>query len=303
VSDFILNLARRGAGLAPVVALQPPFTPASAPDVGTAHATEPRSERAPRDEDRPELQVRVEPPSSQAQVSPAAAPPSPVPAPPTPPPPQARTSPLPPPAGISDVAPAQEPVPQPTEPAVPRPEEESAYPTTAAEPQSSPLQHTRPPAPLTAPMPRAEPAVQISGEPFSPAPSRPAAQPQPTPLPTQPETNLAAMPTAVRPTLAHETRGASEGETVAHVQPATPPMTPARQAIIKPAPASERPFALPTMMGPTVTPSEPRPIQVRIGTIEVRATTPPAPTPPPAPKPQGFDNYLALRTYANREDY
>lgn len=80
-------------------------------------------------------------------------------------------------------------------------------------------------------------------------------------------------------------------------------MTPGRQAIIEPAPTSERPFALPTMTEPAVTPSEPRPIQVRIGTIEVRATTPPAPTPPPAPKHQGFDDYLALRTYVNREDY
>ena len=56
------------------------------------------------------------------------------------------------------------------------------------------------------------------------------------------------------------------------------------------------------MMGPTVTPAEARPIQVRLGTIEVRATKPPtAPAPPPAPAPQGFDDYARIRTYMNWE--
>jgi len=41
VSDFVLNLVRRGAGLVPAVALRPPFVPSFAPNLGTAHTTEP----------------------------------------------------------------------------------------------------------------------------------------------------------------------------------------------------------------------------------------------------------------------
>ena len=51
------------------------------------------------------------------------------------------------------------------------------------------------------------------------------------------------------------------------------------------------------------TPAEPRPIQVRIGTIEVRATTPPAPPKPPVPTPQGFDDYAPLRNYLTWGQY
>jgi len=44
---------------------------------------------------------------------------------------------------------------------------------------------------------------------------------------------------------------------------------------------------------------------VRIGTIEVRATTPPTPsplpTPAPAPTVQGFDDYTLIRNYVNWE--
>jgi hypothetical protein len=43
-------------------------------------------------------------------------------------------------------------------------------------------------------------------------------------------------------------------------------------------------------------------VQIHIGTVEVRATTPPpAPAPRPAPAPQGFDDYVQIRTYVNRE--
>ncbi|MBA2714809.1 MAG: hypothetical protein H0U55_14790 [Rubrobacteraceae bacterium] len=51
----------------------------------------------------------------------------------------------------------------------------------------------------------------------------------------------------------------------------------------------------------TVTPrQEPGPIQVHIGTVEVRASTPP-PAPRQPPEPGGFDGYLAVRTYAGWE--
>jgi hypothetical protein len=48
----------------------------------------------------------------------------------------------------------------------------------------------------------------------------------------------------------------------------------------------------------------PQPVHVRIGPIEVRATTPPA-APPPAPStapvPTGFDDYAAIRSYMSWE--
>lgn len=57
----------------------------------------------------------------------------------------------------------------------------------------------------------------------------------------------------------------------------------------------------PMLAEPAIIPSEPRPIQVRIGTIEVRATTPPPPAPPSPSAPQGFDEYVRIRTYVNWE--
>jgi len=57
---------------------------------------------------------------------------------------------------------------------------------------------------------------------------------------------------------------------------------------------------------PGVTPPAPQSTHVRIGTIEVRATTPPA-TPPPAPQslpvPTGFEDYAMVRSYRSWERY
>jgi hypothetical protein len=68
-----------------------------------------------------------------------------------------------------------------------------------------------------------------------------------------------------------------------------------RRSVVRPEPA--RPAGLtPMLQRPTERP-EREPIHVRIGTVEVRATTP-APAPPLAPVPQGFDDYAAIRCYA-----
>jgi hypothetical protein len=55
-----------------------------------------------------------------------------------------------------------------------------------------------------------------------------------------------------------------------------------------------------------VTPPAPQPTQVRIGTIEVRATTQPAAPPPAsqtAPVPTGFEDYAMIRSYRSWERY
>lgn len=51
---------------------------------------------------------------------------------------------------------------------------------------------------------------------------------------------------------------------------------------------------------PTTAQPESGPIQVRIGTVEVRASTPPAAS-RQTPEPQGFDAYAAMRTYTGWE--
>lgn len=71
--------------------------------------------------------------------------------------------------------------------------------------------------------------------------------------------------------------------------------------MIRPAPIHSSTFTASDKS--TDTSTESRAIQVRIGTIEVRATTPPAPAPPRAPTPQGFDDYAPVRTYLTWGQY
>jgi len=65
-------------------------------------------------------------------------------------------------------------------------------------------------------------------------------------------------------------------------------------------PEQVQPQVSPPPRRPAASQPEPDSIQVRIGAVEVRATS--ATTPPPAPQPtsapQGFDDYAAVRSYA-----
>lgn len=54
---------------------------------------------------------------------------------------------------------------------------------------------------------------------------------------------------------------------------------------------------------PSYSSKESQPVKVRIGTIEVKATTLQEPAPPRAPKPQGFKDYVLIRNYLTRRDY
>jgi hypothetical protein len=412
MSNFILNLVRRGAGLAPVVALQPPFAPGLAPELGAAHTTGP--EMAPADGATPEIPVQsateptLAPPAASTPMAPmlTSAPPATPPAetprrraqaPATPSPPQPPTgtvavqvqiprpgeptTPQPPPAeplpggALTGVMPQ---IPEMSEPEavakvqpavqapgdVPEPGHLSGSPTLspAQPPPAEPLPggaptsglalgpgtkgsdaglvgapETRRPQlaqaeaePATALIPtgvmpqipemsepeavaKVQPAVQAPGDVPEPghlsgSPTLSPAQPPPAePLP-RPQTSrdtFARSETcrvaAIHPAPIPWTREASEPEAVAKVQPATPPVTDMSPPLIRPAPT--QPPTFPTPVEPAITQSEPRSIHVHIGTIEVRATTPPPPAPPPAPAPQGFDDYVLVRNYLNWEQY
>ena len=114
------------------------------------------------------------------------------------------------------------------------------------------------------------------------------------------QTSSTVMPTAISPTPQLPPPDSPE-PVLAMVEPVAHEMTLIGLSVVRPAPIQSP--ALPALEKPAAMPSEPRPIQVRIGTIEVRATTPPAPAPPPAPMPQGFDDYVLVRNYVNRGQY
>lgn len=81
--------------------------------------------------------------------------------------------------------------------------------------------------------------------------------------------------------------GAPRPETGAQV-PSIAPRATLPQAIVRPAQGTEAAPPFSTLTERTATPVEPPAIHVRIGTIEVRATTPPAPPPAPVVAPRGL---------------
>jgi hypothetical protein len=97
------------------------------------------------------------------------------------------------------------------------------------------------------------------------------------------------------------------GEPATSAEPASPTLvrpTPASVAspeAVRPTPVIvpelAQAKALPPLRRPAA--AEPESVQVRIGSVEVRAATPPAP--PSAPAPQGFDDYAAVRSYTGWE--
>lgn len=303
MSNFVLNLARRGAGLAPAVAFRPPFVPFFAPNLGTAHTTEPEPATAevPTHSGPAPAVVSVPPPRP---ATPAETPHQP----PQSPHPSSSSQPR---AGTA--APRSQSS-QPVEPATPQPGQRASL--TAAELQTPTPHHTPTPASPPVPPPRIEPTAQVSGDTRksshpADSPAIAAAQSPPAESAPRPQAPRRALgrsepdPTttqaATRTTLMPEAREAPEPEAIAKVQPTMPPASRVTHPpVITPAPVQSPMFPIPAE--PTVSPSEPCSIQVRIGTIEVKASTPPSPpVPPPAPTPQGFDDYALLRNYVNWE--
>jgi hypothetical protein len=125
--------------------------------------------------------------------------------------------------------------------------------------------------------PPGEPAVKQVG-------SNPALLRTEEPLSGEPATSAEpASPTLVRPEPA----------------PAVASPTPVRPAPVI-VPEQAHPQTLPQLHRPSASQPEPDLIQVHIGSLEVRASTPP-PAPLPAPVLQGFDDYAAVRSYAGWE--
>lgn len=308
MSDFLVNVAQRGAGLAPLVKVQPPFIPTFAPGNVAARPAEPDAAPGPADVRSPKplapVQGETPPLTAQAEaLSPRSQPaqtmtPPPLVAVPTEPPTPPHSPPLQvdaPPTGTDRAAEPGQAV-------------ETAT-ATVVSPQAAPLpRHPQPPALIVTPAPVTDSAIQTPMvERPGPAPDRPSTSPG---LPVEAETDPLPRPAAVHPALTQEPYDRAEMD---HPQPIIrstnqlanqAPTQPTIHPAIQPAIAAERPLALPKPGMPAM-PPEPRPIQVRIGTVEVRATTPPPspPSPPPASAPvsRGFDDYVHIRTYVNWE--
>lgn len=322
MSDFILNLVQRGAGLGPRVAQQPPLRPDFAPDAGAAQATKAEPETAPVNEATLEMRSAT----VSRSASPAATPPSTAPvrveATPSATPPAEtlhRRSQGPAPSSprrpLTDTMSSLEEVSRPVEAVTLQPEQGVTGHTpeislTPAEPQPPNPQDTPKPVSPTVPAPRIEPTLQVPGDtpkssqpshsPPLPPPAESAPRPQAPPKPfASLEIGAVAMPPAIRTRPMPEAPEATEPGAVAQVQAAAPHSTTTSSSLIRPG-SPQRPM-FPTLLEAAVTPSEPRPIQVRIGTIEVRASTPPPPAPPRAPTPHGFDDYVLLRNYVSWE--
>lgn len=288
MSAYLLNLARRGAGLPPLAPLRPAMPPHAAPDMGW---------EAPERQPAP-----AEGAFGQAAMGHAEAPQA----------PQA-------------VAPAPITAPQPSSPA-PRPLQyalpatrgpelrplHTPSPTASArsapsEPEDlqerpSPVPRPRPPVAAFHPVEQAEPdAYQraiLPDEPDRPSPeqAQPAIEPatvyRPTPEPLL-QTPVAETPVVEPPVVVRPTPDV-------YGRPPVPAMPAAPAAQIRP--VAESMPALSVLAIPPQPATESRLVQVRIGTIEVRATRPPERPPGCAPEPQGFAAYTAIRTYRGWED-
>lgn len=383
MSDFLVNLARRGAGLASHVAPQPPFSLSFVPEVGAA-----RTVSAPeaRDEANAHPASATTPPPAPLSHLPTplvsevtaieSDSPSQLHTPPTPslattpamtpPKPQTLASPAitldvnaihaapsPKAGNEADAHPATKMISQmQASPPASGPPLTTVAPQPASLPHS-PL-HTPPPPGPTATEPDLPPQLHTPPTPSLATPIEPTArpgtqQPQPTRYPTpKPEIDPAATARlasakrtirssehaphdtpireskAVRPQSAGriaelarppqntEKIGADQSPAKASagkkhpsikVEPAAPAAEAANQVVIRPTPVIEHPPVPLTPRPPAAAKPEPRPVHVRIGTIEVRATTPspPPPAPPPSSAPQGFDNYVSIRTYTSWE--
>jgi hypothetical protein len=132
---------------------------------------------------------------------------------------------------------------------------------------------------------------------------RPEPRRQPVPLAGEPAT-----PTPTPPLTATDAVSAATVSSQATPRGSAPEPSRLEPAlsVVPPAPRLPR-VELPGYAAMPATSATPAPVQVRIGTVEIRATPPPAPTPAPAPAarrpaaPRGFDAYRRARSHERWE--
>lgn len=299
MSNFIYNLAQRGAGLAPTIKLQPSVTPRLTPDLDVVQTNRLEPETVPVEEATPEV-------PTQSEAAPSDTPP--------------ETTEFPTTTDLNRLtAPVQS---EATSP--PAPPEELQLPTNADFVGQTPPNVATRPRPegevkrSTSPMFLVKPKGQIPvgdvPEPRRPIDSKPDLPSEPLPararvrpreqynssfetLETEDVETQASVHTRPAP-LPHEV---SEPKSFAKIEPATSHQTAEREAMVR-SPSVQLPEFKESSKA-NVTSSESRSVQVRIGTIEVRATTPSPPAQAPVQTPKGFDDYGLVRNYINwKED-
>jgi hypothetical protein len=300
MSNFLFNLAQRGAGLAPAMTAQPEAMPPFAAGLHTVHPAQL--------EDTSVGGTASEIPTSGVTASthaPLVERPGPQ-HPRQPSPSQFR-------AGIATTHEWES---WPNEPSRPRPQSDQiSNPQRAPKPASMPVDLRSEEAP---------PLGLATGSKVAAEPAEPSASIRVTPQ-IQEASSLEAVsdqPAAPMPDATPSGRASgSQARLLTRLTPAEPTgrsqtlsgaldeietVLVATPAIIQPPSVirqtSGQPLTSALSGNPSGTPSVPQPIQVRIGTIEVRATTPPT-TPPPAPAPHGFDDYATIRSYMSWERY
>jgi hypothetical protein len=291
VSNFIINLVRRGAGLAPQVPVEPPFTPVFLPGPGGLAPWEAPGANVSAEAERASDNEGLNPPGKIQEVwyPPAQAAPAPPQISPGPP----ALSPAEPLAGISSPPPEKPPRP----PLLSPPGEAVAAQTRVWTPKLAPQGNTQV---LEAPADANQARADYSSP--QPAPTE-AVRPRPIFQPAV----LKEIPGREKAKVFHpEPRGQTpdgpQPWEAARIAPDRRPESEPRQPLIRPAPVKPPEPLIPEKA--SMPPAVPRPIQVRIGTIEVRAITPPAPASAArsGPSPQGFEAYRLLRSYASFDE-
>lgn len=292
MSDFLLNLARRSAGLAPVVrarsvplASMPSDGPGDLEAIGGARSSEP-------------------PPAPAAVVTPAGASPVAVDT------PQSEATPTPlaaPSASAATLVVQRAPLLASAAPASPAPATPAAVPESA-EPAPAPAAPREWATLEPAGADRAATVVEPTPQAAQPAASRWIGEPPPeaqvtmvVPAPRgESDHSMAATPqVAPDPTVAPERPTIIERV----VEPAAPAALERAAVLVEPAPAAATGRAALAWSEPI----EERTVHVRIGAIEIHATEPPssalvatapAPAAPQASPATGFDDFARLRSYA-----
>jgi hypothetical protein len=276
MSDFVLNLLRRGAGMAPVIAPRLPNFPDELPPLSDAEK--------PSDElvdlsDAEDLSERPTTPISDAVA---------------------------PPLGWRGQSPAVGQLDADSPADAEAVETEAAVPATRIKPSLRTVPAALPnlDTPATTPPPRRTLDSTTSASPWQAI--SPTAPPPTESTPTEVLSSRLQVVETVPPSLPHGESESTVDAGLAAVESAVilspQPVIPSPAGVVLPLPGEPFPWQLiPPVVGPEERSEEARPIQVSIGRIEIRQAVPPQP--PPRRQPRGFDGQLLARCYLDRRWY